>query len=226
MCCRSCWWGRSGALRRVAPPRSGPAGPTRSRRGHGHAESNTSRPPCSSAGIRGGRTVDSLALTGDMPAALSSDSTAAGGLVQNRRSNTSRPRATRHQTRHHSQVIRVVSAVACHRVLVSIVPSAAWAINVISELPEAWLNNQAYQKVTATVAVASIGLDPNWGITKKRDVPDGDADGHQHRRSERGAGGLQFRLGPAAEAGLLRQLRVEGVDDVDRDRHREAVPDS
>jgi hypothetical protein len=27
------------------------------------------------------------------------------------------------------------------------------------------LNNQAYQKVTATVARASIGLDPNWGIT-------------------------------------------------------------
>ena len=46
------------------------------------------------------------------------------------------------------------------------VPSAAWAIKVISELPEAWLNNHAYQKVTATVAVASIGLDPNCGITK------------------------------------------------------------
>src|SRR4249919_1574896 len=46
------------------------------------------------------------------------------------------------------------------------VPSVAWAIRVSSELPEAWLNSQAYQKVTATVAVASIGLDPNWGITK------------------------------------------------------------
>ncbi len=46
------------------------------------------------------------------------------------------------------------------------VPSLAWAISVISELPEAWLNSHAYQKVTATVAVASIGLDPNWGITK------------------------------------------------------------
>ena len=52
----------------------------------------------------------------------------------------------------------------CHRVLVSIVPSVACAISVSSELPEAWLNNQAYQKVTATVAVASIGLDPNKRI--------------------------------------------------------------
>jgi hypothetical protein len=46
------------------------------------------------------------------------------------------------------------------------VPSVACAISVSSELPEAWLNNQAYQKVTATVAVASIGLEPNWGIRK------------------------------------------------------------
>jgi hypothetical protein len=36
---------------------------------------------------------------------------------------------------------------------------------VSSALPEAWLNNQAYQNVTAMVARASIGLDPNWGIT-------------------------------------------------------------
>jgi hypothetical protein len=48
-----------------------------------------------------------------------------GGVVQNRRSKISRPRPTRHQTRHHSQVILVASAPACHRVLVSMVPSAA-----------------------------------------------------------------------------------------------------
>ena len=48
----------------------------------------------------------------------------------------------------------MVSAAVGHRVLVSIVPSVAWAIKVIRELPEAWLNSQAYQKVTATVAVA------------------------------------------------------------------------
>jgi hypothetical protein len=48
----------------------------------------------------------------------------------------------------------VVSATATHRVLVSMVPSAECAIRVISELPEAWLNSQAYQKVTAMVASA------------------------------------------------------------------------
>jgi len=46
------------------------------------------------------------------------------------------------------------------------VPLMACAISVSNALPEAWLNNQAYQKVTATVPVASIGLDPNCGITK------------------------------------------------------------
>ena len=40
----------------------------------------------------------------------------------------------------------------------------ACAISVSNALPEAWLNNQAYQKVTAIVARVSIGLDPNWGI--------------------------------------------------------------
>ena len=52
------------------------------------------------------------------------------------------------------------------QVLVSMAPSVACAIKVSSALPEAWLNNQAYQKVTATVARASIGLDLNWGMTK------------------------------------------------------------
>src|SRR5687767_7967443 len=62
-------------------------------------------------------------------------------------------------------IIRTVSAVACHRALVSIVPSVACAISVSNALPEAWLNNQAYQKVTPMVARISIGLDPNWGIS-------------------------------------------------------------
>src|SRR5829696_5950507 len=45
-------------------------------------------------------------------------------------------------------------------------PLAACAISVSRALPEAWLNNQAYQKVTAMVGSASIGLDPNWCMTK------------------------------------------------------------
>jgi hypothetical protein len=48
-----------------------------------------------------------------------------------------------------SQNIRVVSAPAGHRVLVSMVPFVACAIRVSSALPGAWL---AYQKVTAMVA--------------------------------------------------------------------------
>ena len=54
-----------------------------------------------------------------------------------------------------------MSAASGHSVLVSMVPSVAWAIKVSSELPDAWLNSQAYQNVTETVASASIGLDPN-----------------------------------------------------------------
>ena len=73
--------------------------------------------------------------------------------------------ATKHQTRLYSQAMRVVSAPACHKVLVSMVPLVACAIRVSSALPEAGLNNQAYQKVTAMVASASIGLDPNIRIT-------------------------------------------------------------
>src|SRR4029450_6630295 len=88
-----------------------------------------------------------------------------GGVVQNRRLKTSRPIANRHQTSVPSQNIRVVSAPAGHRVLVSMVPLVACAIRVSNALPEAWLNNQAYQNVTAMVARVSIGLDPNWGIT-------------------------------------------------------------
>ena len=58
-------------------------------------------------------------------------------------------------------IIRMVSAVSCHRALVSMAPSVACAISVSNALPEAWLNNHAYQKVTAIVARVSIGLDPN-----------------------------------------------------------------
>ena len=68
------------------------------------------------------------------------------------------------------------------------VPSVACAISVSSALPEAWLNNQAYQKVTAMVASASIGLDPNWGMKNKRGMPDGDADRHQHGGGQVGSG--------------------------------------
>ena len=85
-------------------------------------------------------------------------------LVQNRRLKTNRPIANTHQTRLSIHIIRMVSAVSCHRALVSMVPSVACAISVSNALPEAWLNNQAYQKVTAMVARVSIGLDPNWGI--------------------------------------------------------------
>src|SRR3954469_19204072 len=44
------------------------------------------------------------------------------------------------------------------------VPSAACAIRVIRELPDAWLKSQAYQKVTEMVARDSIGLLPKFGI--------------------------------------------------------------
>ena len=85
----------------------------------------------------------------------------------------------------------MVSAPACHRVLVSMAPSVACAIKVSSALPEAWLNNQAYQKVTATVARASIGLDLNWH-DEERDVPDGDPDGHEDGGGQWCSGGLQL----------------------------------
>ena len=92
--------------------------------------------------------------------------------------------------------------------LVSMVPSVACAIRVSSELPEAWLNSQAYQKVTAIVASVSTGLDPNWGHQGERDIPDGDTDRHDASGGQRCPGGLQFRLSPAAEAGFLRKLGV------------------
>src|SRR5829696_9572048 len=104
------------------------------------------------------------------------------------------------------------------------VPLVACAISVSNALPEAWLNNQAYQKVTAMVGSASIGLDPKYGITKKRDMPDGNPDGHPHGGRQWCPGGLQLGLCPASEARLLRELRVEGVDHVDGNRHRQAVP--
>ena len=70
-------------------------------------------------------------------------------LVHNRRSKTNRPIANTHQTRLSIHIIRMVSAVSCHRALVSMAPSVACAISVSNALPEAWLNNHAYQKVTA-----------------------------------------------------------------------------
>ena len=76
----------------------------------------------------------------------SRSATSVGGLVHKRRSKTSSPIATKHQTRLLSHIIRVVSALACQRVLISMVPSVACAISARSELPEAWLNSQAYQK--------------------------------------------------------------------------------
>ena len=71
-----------------------------------------------------------------------------------------------------------------------------------------------------------MGLDPNWGITKKRDVPDGDADRHEDGGGEWRSGGLQLGLSPAAEAGFLGQLGIHGADDVDGDCHRQAVPEA
>jgi hypothetical protein len=41
-------------------------------------------------------------------------------------------------------------------VLVSMVPLVACAIRVSNALPEAWLNNQAYQNVTAAVCVGHL----------------------------------------------------------------------
>jgi hypothetical protein len=54
-------------------------------------------------------------------------------------------------------------------------------------------------------------------------MPDGDPDSHEHGGGECCPSGLQLGLSPAAEAGLLRQLGVEGVDNIDGNRHRQAV---
>jgi hypothetical protein len=76
-----------------------------------------------------------------------------------------------------------------------------------------------------TVARASIGLEPNWGIKKNGicQMVTPTAISAVAASRVRVVGSLGWA---SAEACLLGELGVEGVDNVDRDRHRQAVPDA